>query len=41
MIGPHSLIGAALAMRFVKAHTEQGPRLGVVRPDGVAELARN
>jgi 2-keto-4-pentenoate hydratase/2-oxohepta-3-ene-1,7-dioic acid hydratase in catechol pathway len=27
-------------VRFVKAHTEQGPRLGVVRPDGVAELAR-
>ena len=28
-------------MRFVKAHTEHGPRLGVVRPDGAAELARN
>ena len=27
-------------MRFIKADTEQGPRLGVVRPDGVAELAR-
>ena len=28
------------AVRFIKADTEQGPRLGVVRPDGVAELAR-
>jgi 2-keto-4-pentenoate hydratase/2-oxohepta-3-ene-1,7-dioic acid hydratase in catechol pathway len=27
-------------VRFIKADTEQGPRLGVVRPDGVAELAR-
>ena len=28
-------------MRFVKAQTEQGPRLGVVRPDGQVELARD
>ena len=27
-------------MRFIKARTEQGARLGVLRPDGVAELAR-
>jgi len=27
-------------VRFIKAATEQGPRLGVVRPDGVVELAR-
>jgi hypothetical protein len=27
-------------VRFVKAHTEQGARLGVVWPDGVVELAR-
>ena len=28
------------SVRFVKADTEHGPRLAVVRPDGVAELAR-
>ena len=27
-------------MRFIKARTEQGVRLGILRPDGVAELAR-
>ena len=27
-------------MRFIKARTEQGARLGVVRPDGVVEMAR-
>jgi 2-keto-4-pentenoate hydratase/2-oxohepta-3-ene-1,7-dioic acid hydratase in catechol pathway len=26
-------------VRFIKADTEQGPRLGVLRPDGVAELS--
>jgi 2-keto-4-pentenoate hydratase/2-oxohepta-3-ene-1,7-dioic acid hydratase in catechol pathway len=28
-------------VRFVKAQTEQGPRLGVVRPGGLVELARD
>ena len=28
-------------VRFIKARTEQGPRLGVIRPDGVVELARD
>jgi 2-keto-4-pentenoate hydratase/2-oxohepta-3-ene-1,7-dioic acid hydratase in catechol pathway len=28
-------------VRFIKAQTEQGARLGVVRPDGVVELARD
>jgi len=28
-------------VRFVKAQTGQGPRLGVVRPDGLVELARD
>jgi 2-keto-4-pentenoate hydratase/2-oxohepta-3-ene-1,7-dioic acid hydratase in catechol pathway len=28
-------------VRFIKARTEQGARLGVIRPDGVVELARD
>jgi 2-keto-4-pentenoate hydratase/2-oxohepta-3-ene-1,7-dioic acid hydratase in catechol pathway len=28
-------------VRFIKAHTEQGPRLGVLRPGGVVALSRD